>query len=216
MILDIILCVLLILITVMQYRRGAFLSLRGLLTTAGAGYLSLRFQSYGSAFLYEHVVRDRLVHTIKQDMLTGRALDPNYTWRAGVMKASEQTTNPQTLAEYVVDNTIRPAVYPVVELITTALLFLVFALLLFFLLRWIGRIFQSFTVLRGVDAVFGGVFGLAEGLVVVFLAAAVFAVLQDTDVITNDWLLSQMIQSKLVNFSKEFIFPYLNAWKLAL
>lgn len=216
MILDLVLGVLMVLIIFLQYRRGALMALRGLLTAAGAGYFTYRSQSAVTAYVWQHQVRSRLIDKVKQQFLTGRALDPNYTYREIADRALAKSGRGKTAAAYVVDHGLRQTVYPVVTLIVTAVLFVLSALILFLLLRIVIGFFRRSGPVRGVDSILGAVFGLLEGLILLAVLGAVIAAARKADLGAGSAFAAQADASRIVKFVQEFLFPHLNRWNLAL
>ncbi|MBQ9066280.1 MAG: CvpA family protein [Clostridia bacterium] len=218
MIIDILLCLILVLTILVQYRRGALLALRGLLAFAGGSYVSARFQGTVSSFVYDRWVRDLAISKLKQQILSGHATDASYRWSGAVEKAYDLTADPTKIAEYVTDHTLRPSLYPAVELIVGFLLFLLTSLLLSLLIgALVRRVRQSGPAARGADSVFGAVFGVGEGLCIVLLLAVVLSVwpsLALTDGRTP--FDEQLNQSQLVTFAGSFLLPYFRDLRAAL
>lgn len=152
MIIDIVLCILVLLLALVQYRRGALLGFRGLLALAGAGYLTFRFQSQISQIVAEHLKKQNS--------------------------------------------------FPAVELVTTAVLFILFALVLHFLLGLIVNAIRTVGVARKADSLLGGVFGLLEGAVLVVVAGVVLGAMDRYHLVSSASFSAQIEASHLVSLTR--------------
>ena len=216
MIIDIIMCAVLVLFLLYQYRRGVLLALRGFLTFLGAGYLSFRTQSVVSDFIFTSFVRPSLMDRVRKEILTGRATDPAYEWHTAMQKVLQVTTDPGKVSEYLVDKVIGPGVYAVVQAIVTAVLFVLFSVLLFLLLRMITNAVRTTGALRGADSVLGGLFGLLEGAVLDLTAAVLLNLSVVHGIIQSQWLAEQLAESRILTSVFQSLNPLLQSYGLAL
>lgn len=174
-------------------RLGLFRSLAGLVGSIASLVLSVVLGQMFAQWLYTGVFRGPMVDQISQAVseqsgaaqtqtqaaisalpgFVGNALENLGVSARQVGQAVADSADPlaQSVADYV-----SPVVIHLTALILTVLLFLVFRTGVFFLIRFLNRFFQL-PVLRTLNRIGGGVFGLLKGALVGLLLATVVLVI---------------------------------------
>ena len=110
-------------------------------------------------------------------------LDTNET----VALFTESTPAESMTATVLTDSIISPVVTGIFALFIGIILFIAFLLIIKMIIKLIDKIFQL-PVLKQLNCLLGGIFGAAEGIIIVFLAVnicAAFMNLTDPDVLTD-------------------------------
>lgn len=191
MITDIIIVAVIVLFTVIGVKRGlakTLLNLAGLLITAiSAYYLS----SFLSQLIYDLFIKQTVMNNIQQmieqngiDYAFSNCLEAVPQWINGILSfimgifgvsLSEYqsqlalSSNFSTSASQAVENILAPVVTSVFGMFILIVLFIIILFVVKKLVKLISRVF-NIPVIKQINQLLGGIIGLAEGLLIIFIA----------------------------------------------
>lgn len=195
MITDIIIVAVIVLFTVIGVKRGlakTLLNLAGLLITAiSAYYLS----SFLSQLIYDSFIKQTVINNIQQmieqngiDYAFSNCLEAVPQWINGILSfimgifgvsLSEYqsqlalSSNFSTSASQAVENILAPVVTSVFGMFILIVLFIIILFVVKKLVKLISRVF-NIPVIKQINQLLGGIIGLAEGLLIIFIAVNIF------------------------------------------
>lgn len=195
MITDIIIVAVIVLFTVIGVKRGlakTILNLAGLVLTAiSAYYLS----SFLSQLIYDSFLKQTIITNIQQiieqngiDYAFSNCLEAIPQWINGILsfivgifgislsEFQNQLSVPSEIslsASQAVESAVAPVVTSVLTLIFIIVLFIVILFIVKKLVKLISKVF-NIPVIKQINQLLGGIFGLAEGLLIVFIAVNIF------------------------------------------
>lgn len=209
MIIDLCFVLIIIFFAIRSYRRGAVLSIRGIVSYIGSAVLAYFCTNPVASFIYQKMVRKSLVSNVKQAILSGEAQDESYKWREYVQKISGSGLSATEAAEKVTDQYLYNTVFPVVKLITSAVLFVLFSILFSLMIRAIARAVRGARPIRVVDSGLGLVFGLVEGIILSLIIALIFSVYLQYggSANTSSFFYQQAENSQMVSFASKILLP---------
>lgn len=213
MITDIIIVAVIVLFALIGVKRGiakTILNLAGLVLTAiSAYYLS----SFLSQFIYDSFLKQTVITNIQQiieqngiDYALNNCLEAVPQWINGILsffagifgvsldEFESQLIIPSDISSstsQVVESTVAPVVTSVLLIIFVIVLFIIIFIIVKKLIRLASGVF-NIPVIKQINQLLGGIFGLAEGLLVVFIAVNIFDIVTGY---TNPALLSNELFS---------------------
>lgn len=208
MITDIIIVAVIVLFALIGVKRGiakTILNLAGLVLTAiSAYYLS----SFLSQFIYDSFLKQTVITNIQQiieqngiDYALNNCLEAVPQWINGILsffagifgvsldEFESQLIIPSDISSstsQVVESAVAPVVTSVLSIIFVIVLFIIIFIIVKKLIRLALGVF-NIPVIKQINQLLGGIFGLAEGLLVVFIAVNIFDIVTGY---TNPALLS--------------------------
>lgn len=208
MITDIIIVAVIVLFAIIGVKRGiakTILNLAGLVLTAiSAYYLS----SFLSQFIYDSFLKQTVITNIQQiieqngiDYALNNCLEAVPQWINGILsffagifgvsldEFESQLIIPSDISSstsQVVESAVAPVVTSVLSIIFVIVLFIMIFIIVKKLIRLASGVF-NIPVIKQINQLLGGIFGLAEGLLVVFIAVNIFDIVTGY---TNPALLS--------------------------
>lgn len=200
MITDIIIAAVVVLFTVIGVKRGlakTLLNLAGLVVTAiSAYYLS----SFLSQLIYDAFLKQTIITNIQQIIeqngigyALSNCLEAVPQWINGIlsfivgifgMSLSEYQNQLALSSDFssstsqAVENVLAPVVTSVFGMILLIVLFIIILIIVKKLVKLISKVF-NIPVIKQINQLLGGIFGLAEGLLVVFIAVNIFTVVTE-------------------------------------
>lgn len=213
MITDIIIVAVIVLFALIGVKRGiakTILNLAGLVLTAiSAYYLS----SFLSQFIYDSFLKQTVITNIQQiieqngiDYALNNCLEAVPQWINGILsffagifgvsldEFESQLIIPSDISSstsQVVESAVAPVVTSVLSIIFVIVLFVIIFIIVKKLIRLASGVF-NIPVIKQINQLLGGIFGLAEGLLVVFIAVNIFDIVTGY---TNPALLSNELFS---------------------
>lgn len=213
MITDIIIVAVIVLFALIGVKRGiakTILNLAGLVLTAiSAYYLS----SFLSQFIYDSFLKQTVITNIQQiieqngiDYALNNCLEAVPQWINGILsffagifgvsldEFESQLIIPSDISSstsQVVESAVAPVVTSVLSIIFVIVLFIIIFIIVKKLIRLASGVF-NIPVIKQINQLLGGIFGLAEGLLVVFIAVNIFDIVTGY---TNPALLSNELFS---------------------
>lgn len=213
MITDIIIVAVIVLFALIGVKRGiakTILNLAGLVLTAiSAYYLS----SFLSQFIYDSFLKQTVITNIQQiieqngiDYALNNCLEAVPQWINGILsffagifgvsldEFESQLIIPSDISSstsQVVESAVAPVVTSVLSIIFVIVLFIMIFIIVKKLIRLASGVF-NIPVIKQINQLLGGIFGLAEGLLVVFIAVNIFDIVTGY---TNPALLSNELFS---------------------
>lgn len=195
MITDIIIVAVIVLFAIIGVKRGiakTILNLAGLVLTAiSAYYLS----SFLSQFIYDSFLKQTVITNIQQiieqngiDYALNNCLEAVPQWINGILsffagifgvsldEFESQLIIPSDISSstsQVVESAVAPVVTSVLSIIFVIVLFIMIFIIVKKLIRLASGVF-NIPVIKQINQLLGGIFGLAEGLLVVFIAVNIF------------------------------------------
>ena len=195
MITDIIIVAVIVLFALIGVKRGiakTILNLAGLVITAiSAYYLS----SFLSQFIYDSFLKQTVITNIQQiieqngiDYALNNCLEAVPQWINGILsffagifgvsldEFESQLIIPSDISSstsQVVESAVAPVVTSVLSIIFVIVLFIIIFIIVKKLIRLALGVF-NIPVIKQINQLLGGIFGLAEGLLVVFIAVNIF------------------------------------------
>ena len=103
-----------------------------------------------------------------------------------------------TLSEVLEQTVVRPAVMPFLEMLTFLVLFLIFSLV-FKLLIHVSRLFNHLPLLGGLNRFFGGLCGLADGLITLYIVGIILRLLAATSGPDHFLTMKMLEETKLLS-----------------
>ena len=225
--LDIGFVIIILLCVVFGYKKGFFKSIAGFIGAVIAMFLAWVLAGLIANALYQGVFREKLIDNISS-VLSNDAL-ASFPEKAAQVVANlpgflSNTLNNQGITSSQIEQSLQaagsneapatadlisPAVIWLLQLLLTVILFFFLVILVRLVIKLIGNVFRL-PVLRQVDGILGGLFGIFKGVVYIFLACILLQLLMP--VIGNS---SEPMKQVLDNsFIYQFIFYNnpINSW----
>lgn len=200
MITDIIIVAVIVLFAAIGVKRGlakTILNIAGLVLTAiSAYYLS----SFLSQFIYDAFLKQTVINNIQQiieqngiDYALSNCLEAVPQWINGILSfiigifgmSLNEYQNQLVLSSdfssstsQAVENVLAPVVSSVFGMILLVILFILIFIIVKKLIKLISRVF-NIPVVKQINQLLGGIFGLAEGLLIVFIAVNIFVIVTE-------------------------------------
>ena len=216
--LDIGFVIIILLCVVFGYKKGFFKSIAGFIGAVIAMFLAWVLAGLIANALYQGVFREKLIDNISS-VLSNDAL-ASFPEKAAQVVANlpgflSNTLNNQGITSSQIEQSLQaagsnaapatadlisPAIW-LLQLLLTVILFFILVILVRLVIKLIGNVFRL-PVLRQVDGILGGLFGIFKGVVYIFLACILLQLLMP--VIGNS---SEPMKQVLDNsFIYQFIF----------
>ena len=192
--LDIGFVIIILLCVVFGYKKGFFKSIAGFIGAVIAMFLAWVFAGLIANALYQGVFREKLIDNIS-------AVRSNAAWASFPEKAAQvvanlpgflsNTLNNQGITSSQIEQSLQaagnnaapatadlisPAVIWLLQLLLTVILFFILVILVRLVIKLIGNVFRL-PVLRQVDGILGGLFGIFKGVVYIFLVCILLQLL---------------------------------------
>lgn len=217
--LDIGFVIIILLCVVFGYKKGFFKSIAGFIGAVIAMFLAWVLAGLIANALYQGVFREKLIDNISA-VLSNDAL-ASFPEKAAQVVANlpgflSNTLSNQGITSSQIEQSLQaagnnaapatadlisPAVIWLLQLLLTVILFFILVILVRLVIKLIGNVFRL-PVLRQVDGILGGLFGIFKGVVYIFLACILLQLLMP--VIGNS---SEPMKQVLDNsFIYQFIF----------
>ena len=217
--LDIGFVIIILLCVVFGYKKGFFKSIAGFIGAVIAMFLAWVLAGLIANALYQGIFREKLIDNISA-VLSNDAL-ASFPEKAAQVVANlpgflSNTLNNQGITSSQIEQSLQaagnnaapatadlisPAVIWLLQLLLTVILFFILVILVRLVIKLIGNVFRL-PVLRQVDGILGGLFGIFKGVVYIFLACILLQLLMP--VIGNS---SEPMKQVLDNsFIYQFIF----------
>lgn len=200
MITDIIIVTVIVLFAAIGVKRGlakTILNIAGLVLTAiSAYYLS----SFLSQLIYDAFLRQTVINNIQQiieqngiDYALSNCLEAVPQWINGIisfiiglfgMSLNEYQNQLVLSSDFTsstsqaVENVVAPVVSSVFGMILLVIFFIIIFIIVKKLIKLISRVF-NIPVVKQINQLLGGIFGLAEGLLIVFIAVNIFVIVTE-------------------------------------
>ena len=200
MITDIIIVAIVVLFTVIGVKRGlakTLLNLAGLVLTAISAYY---ISSFLSQLIYDAFLKQTIITNIQQIIeqngigyALSNCLEAVPQWINGIlsfivgifgMSLSEYQNQLALSSDFssstsqAVENVLAPVVTSVFGMLLLIVLFIIILIIVKKLVKLISKVF-NIPVIKQINQLLGGIFGLAEGLLVVFIAVNIFTVVTE-------------------------------------
>lgn len=217
--LDIGFVIIILLCVVFGYKKGFFKSIAGFIGAVIAMFLAWVFAGLIANALYQGIFREKLIDNISA-VLSNDAL-ASFPEKAAQVVANlpgflSNTLSNQGITSSQIEQSLQaagnnaapatadlisPAIIWLLQLLLTVILFFILLILVRLVIKLIGNVFRLL-VLRQVDGILGGLFGIFKGVVYIFLACILLQLLMP--VIGNS---SEPMKQVLDNsFIYQFIF----------
>lgn len=209
MIVDIIIIAIIVLFVIIGVKRGlakTILNLAGLVLTAVSAYY---ISSFLSQLFYDMFIKQTVITNTQQiieqngiDYAVSNCLEAVPQWINGIIsfivgafgislnEFQNQITVPANIsssASQVIESVLAPVVTSVLSIILVIILFIIILIIVKKLVKLVLRIF-NIPVIKQINQFLGGIVGLAEGLLIVFIAVNIIsmaAVFSNPDLLSN-------------------------------
>lgn len=196
MIVDIIIIAIIVLFVIIGVKRGlakTILNLAGLVLTAVSAYY---ISSFLSQLFYDMFIKQTVITNTQQiieqngiDYAVSNCLEAVPQWVNGIIsfivgafgislnEFQNQITVPANIsssASQVIESVLAPIVTSVLSIILVIILFIIILIIVKKLVKLVLRIF-NIPVIKQINQFLGGIVGLAEGLLIVFIAVNVIS-----------------------------------------
>lgn len=196
MIVDIIIIAIIVLFVIIGVKRGlakTILNLAGLVLTAVSAYY---ISSFLSQLFYDMFIKQTVITNTQQiieqngiDYAVSNCLEAVPQWVNGIIsfivgafgislnEFQNQITVPANIsssASQVIESVLAPVVTSVLSIILVIILFIIILIIVKKLVKLVLRIF-NIPVIKQINQFLGGIVGLAEGLLIVFIAVNVIS-----------------------------------------
>lgn len=196
MIVDIIIIAIVVLFVIIGVKRGlakTILNLAGLVLTAVSAYY---ISSFLSQLFYDMFIKQTVITNTQQiieqngiDYAVSNCLEAVPQWINGIIsfivgafgislnEFQNQITVPANIsssASQVIESVLAPVVTSVLSIILVIILFIIILIIVKKLVKLVLRIF-NIPVIKQINQFLGGIVGLAEGLLIVFIAVNVIS-----------------------------------------
>lgn len=194
--LDIGVIVIIILTIIADYKRGFAKSVLGLVSNVASIFAAVYLGSYLSNLIYDNIIKDKIISDVTEKVsenstgavhttttTTGMPDFLDYIFSLFGCSTDKVSTDVSKAVEFH-GNSVAKGVESVVAPLVTAVLTFVLVIFLFFIIRFIlSRVCKlicnvmRLPVLSTVNKLFGGVFGILNGLVIVYFLSALIGIL---------------------------------------
>ncbi len=209
MIVDIIIIAIVVLFVIIGVKRGlakTILNLAGLVLTAVSAYY---ISSFLSQLFYDMFIKQTVITNTQQiieqngiDYAVSNCLEAVPQWINGIIsfivgafgislnEFQNQITVPANIsssASQVIESVLAPVVTSVLSIILVIILFIIILIIVKKLVKLVLRIF-NIPVIKQINQFLGGIVGLAEGLLIVFIAVNVISMVagfSNPDLLSN-------------------------------
>lgn len=209
MIVDIIIIAIIVLFVIIGVKRGlakTILNLAGLVLTAVSAYY---ISSFLSQLFYDMFIKQTVITNTQQiieqngiDYAVSNCLEAVPQWINGIIsfivgafgislnEFQNQITVPANIsssASQVIESVLAPVVTSVLSIILVIILFIIILIIVKKLVKLVLRIF-NIPVIKQINQFLGGIVGLAEGLLIVFIAVNVISMVagfSNPDLLSN-------------------------------
>lgn len=209
MIVDIIIIAIIVLFVIIGVKRGlakTILNLAGLVLTAVSAYY---ISSFLSQLFYDMFIKQTVITNTQQiieqngiDYAVSNCLEAVPRWINGIIsfivgafginlnEFQNQITVPANIsssASQVIESVLAPVVTSVLSIILVIILFIIILIIVKKLVKLVLRIF-NIPVIKQINQFLGGIFGLAEGLLIVFIAVNIISMVagfSNPDLLSN-------------------------------
>ncbi len=196
MIVDIIIIAIIVLFVIIGVKRGlakTILNLAGLVLTAVSAYY---ISSFLSQLFYDMFIKQTVITNTQQiieqngiDYAVSNCLEAVPQWINGIIsfivgafgislnEFQNQITVPANIsssASQVIESVLAPVVTSVLSIILVIILFIIILIIVKKLVKLVLRIF-NIPVIKQINQFLGGIVGLAEGLLIVFIAVNIIS-----------------------------------------
>lgn len=196
MIVDIIIIAIIVLFVIIGVKRGlakTILNLAGLVLTAVSAYY---ISSFLSQLFYDMFIKQTVITNTQQiieqngiDYAVSNCLEAVPQWVNGIIsfivgafgislnEFQNQITVPANIsfsASQVIESVLAPVVTSVLSIILVIILFIIILIIVKKLVKLVLRIF-NIPVIKQINQFLGGIVGLAEGLLIVFIAVNIIS-----------------------------------------
>lgn len=196
MVLDIIIVAVIVLMTILGYKRGIVNSLYGLIVIAAAGFLSYLCGRILAELIYNNFILSSITDSVSNsfgnskttadsvstnlfgalpDYLSNILIGFGVTQKGFTTTLESASDFSQNAVLAAVDKVIKPIVVSAISVFIIIILFILFVILLKILGRYILKIFKL-PGIRWLNSLFGGVFGFAEGALIVFIFVVILKI----------------------------------------
>ena len=192
--LDIGFVIIILLCVVFGYKKGFFKSIAGFIGAVIAMFLAWVSAGFIANALYQGVFREKLIADISA-VLSNDALE-SFTEKAAQVIANlpgflGNTLNNQGITSSQIEQSLQaagnnaapatadlisPAIIWLLQLLLTVILFFILLIFVRLAVKLLGNVFRL-PVLRQVDGILGGIFGIFKGFVYIFLACILLQLL---------------------------------------
>ena len=192
--LDIGFVIIILLCVVFGYKKGFFKSIAGFIGAVIAMFLAWVLAGLIANALYQGIFREKLIDNIS-GVLSNDAL-ASFTEKAAQVVENlprflSNTLNNQGITSSQIEQSLQaagnnaapatadlisPAIIWLLQLLLTVVLFFILLILVRLVIKLIGNVFRL-PVLRQVDGILGGLFGIFKGVVYIFLACIMLQLL---------------------------------------
>ncbi|MCH5202423.1 MAG: CvpA family protein [Oscillospiraceae bacterium] len=194
--LDIGVIIIIILTIITDYKRGFAKSILGFVSNVASIFGAVYLGSYLSNLIYDNIIKDKIISDVTEKVSESTT---------GAVHTTVNTTGMPDFLDYIFSlfgfstdkvstdvskaveshgNSVAHGVESVVAPLVTAVLTFVLVILLFFIIRFIlSRVCRlickvmKLPVLSTVNKLFGGIFGILNGLIIVYFLAALIGIL---------------------------------------
>lgn len=209
MIVDIIIIAIIVLFVIIGVKRGlakTILNLAGLVLTAVSAYY---ISSFLSQLFYDMFIKQTVITNTQQiieqngiDYAVSNCLEAVPQWVNGIIsfivgafgislnEFQNQITVPANIsssASQVIESVLAPVVTSVLSIILVIILFIIILIIVKKLVKLVLRIF-NIPVIKQINQFLGGIVGLAEGLLIVFIAVNIISMVEgfsNPDLLSN-------------------------------
>lgn len=209
MIVDIIIIAIVVLFVIIGVKRGlakTILNLAGLVLTAVSAYY---ISSFLSQLFYDMFIKQTVITNTQQiieqngiDYAVSNCLEAVPQWVNGIIsfivgafgislnEFQNQITVPANIsssASQVIESVLAPVVTSVLSIILVIILFIIILIIVKKLVKLVLRIF-NIPVIKQINQFLGGIVGLAEGLLIVFIAVNIISMVagfSNPDLLSN-------------------------------
>lgn len=210
MIIDIILIAVILLFAAIGVKRGiakTLLNLAGLIVTA---FLAYYISSFLSQLIYDLFIKQTVITNIQQiiqqngiDYAVSNSLEAVPEWITGIISfflgifgislnaLENQIAIPDNLsasAAQTIESAVRPVVTSLFAIIIIAVLFIIIFIFVKKLIKLVSRVF-NIPVIKQINQLFGGILGIAEGFLIVWIAVNIFSMamqFSNSDLASNE------------------------------
>lgn len=219
MIADIIIVAIIVLFAVIGVARGFARTLANLVGIVVTAVVSYYISDFLSQFVYDTFIKETVITNLQQtiqqnglDYAVSNSFEAVPQWIMGIVSTiaglfgatAEDFQNSISITENLsatAAQTIERTIEPVITTIFSSLLmFVLFIILLIIVKKLLKIVVKAFDipVIKQINQLLGGLFGIAEGCVVVFVAVNIFfAIIQTAD---SPMLQNEMLSGTLFNF----------------
>lgn len=219
---DIIICAIFLLFGFVGWKKGIFITVVNFIRYVVGLFLCVFVSNRFTSFVYDNFVKERVVNILNEKIVTSNNLDEVITNLQGTINSLPSFMNDwfnissiKLSSNDIVVDIANNIFGPVVQMLVKIALFLLTYIIFFGITAIIISVVRKKNkkdenkrptkkFIRTVDSIFGGVFGIFKGALIVFLFVSFFTYLMTVQGVANSSFFAEVNKSQLYSFILDY------------